>query len=1066
MDTRFLKACIVMSLASLIVTVGTARADDTDVYMNPGAGLPPGSEPMVMFSLDYRPNLGSAACTTSGECDSIKAYLPANGPYTFFDVLRASLKKVFEPLEGVRVGLMLNHSHNQNCEGFGRTQCSNGGYIAMGFERFEKGASDEAKKKFHDILASIPTPLGNQSHPYQGKELFFEFFRYLTGQGVYNAHNGFTDYATDNKYNLDEVDPSLAWDQTAIAWDPTIETGAKVKREYISPIDPEGACSKIYTVNVMFQVSNLDDDSGAAIDDPISSGGFGSPQREFPDVIQYLNDADLANGNYGTVPDLDDKQNVISYFIVEKNMINTMTRGYARAGGTGVPLPLSENPDDLVAQLQEVFRQILSVSTTFVAASVPVNVFNRAEITDNVYIALFQVDEQARPYWVGNVKKLRLAGANDASTDGVLVDSTGNPAIAADGRIRFDALTDWTLPNALPPADTDAGEVDGRDGRVVARGGAGQRIPGLLTGSPREANGLGGRTIYYDRTSTSLAPLNVDLITAADLQADFDVSLASEAADLIAYARGLDIDDLDGDGEKGDAREWLFGDALHSRPLPLNYGAMGSYVNPANPAIYLAVATNDGLLRMIRNTRTNGAQSGEEVWAFMPRRAMESQKVLRANGTGMKHPYTIDGAPVAFMLDRNQDGSIVAGDGDKVYLYVGMRRGGKAYYAFDVTNPESPDLMWTLEKSGDFAELGYTFSNPRVGLVDSPNGPTPVLMFAGGYDMNKDTRGSVGTDDTEGNAIYVVNAETGQLIWKAVRGSGSGGARIFEHPRLTDSIPSTLAIGDTDGDGFTDRILVGDTGGNVWRADIHGPDTSNWKLSLLAALGRHGTGASGIASDRRFFHRPDLVPSKDGNGLFDAVVIGSGNRPNPLDTGGMTTDYAFMIKDRHTAPGSGLDDNIQLGQLGDVTSNCLQSQTPCTVDLSKGWRLMLTEPGEKVLATPLTITGKVFFTTYLPQAVTGATACSPSEGAGRLYAVALQDAKAVINYDTSDDDPDNPDQPHSVSDRSVELQSLGIPAEVVSVPPNKILRPDLQIDNLDATTRWRTFWYLAEDEDL
>jgi hypothetical protein len=24
----------------------------------------------------------------------------------------------------------------------------------------------------------------------------------------------------------------------------------------------------------------------------------------------------------------------------------------------------------------------------------------------------------------------------------------------------------------------------------------------------------------------------------------------------------------------------------------------------------------------------------------------------------------------------------------------------------------------------------------------------------------------------------------------------------------------------------------------------------------------------------------------------------------------------------------------------------------------------------------------------------------------------------------------------------------------------------LQIDNVDATTRWRTFWYLAEDEDL
>ena len=189
-------------------------------------------------------------------------------------------------------------------------------------------------------------------------------------------------------------------------------------------------------------------------------------------------------------------------------------------------------------------------------------------------------------------------------------------------------------------------------------------------------------------------------------------------------------------------------------------------------------------------------------------------------------------------------------------------------------------------------------------------------MFAGGYDLNKDTRGSVGTDDSEGNAIFVVNAETGDLVWKAVQ-SGGGSATVFEHPRLTDSIPSTLSVGDTDGDGFTDRLVVGDTGGNVWRADIHGPDTADWKLTLLASLGRHGTGASGIASDRRFFHRPDLVPSKDGNGMFDAVVIGSGNRPNPLDMDGMTTDYAFMIKDRHVAPGSGVDENIQLGDLGE-----------------------------------------------------------------------------------------------------------------------------------------------------
>ena len=1053
------KIAILLMFAALVTAVGSVRADDTDVYLNPGAGLPAGSEPMVMFSLDYRPNLGSTACN-GNECDTLIAegYLPVQGSYTFFDVLRAALKKTFDPLEGVRVGLMLNHDHRNGCEGFGRTGCSNGGYIAMGFESFVAGDANGAKARFHNILAAMPTPQGNQSHSYQGKELFFEFFRYLTGQGVYNAHNGYTDYATSNRENLD-VDHPL------IAWDASIETGPRTRPDYVSPISATAACSKIYSVNVMFQVSNQEDDSDDAIEDAVASGGFGSEQRTFPDVIQYLNDADLANGAYGTAPDLDDKQNVISYFIVDPTKINTTTRGYARAGGTGVPLALTDDPDELVATLQEIFKQILSVSTTFVAASVPVNVFNRAEITDNVYIALFQVDEQARPYWVGNVKKLKLAGANNSTSDGVLVDTNGTPAVAADGRIRFDALTPWTNSVALPPPDLDAGEVAGRDGRVVARGGAGQKVPGFLTGSPQEANGLGGRTVYFDRTSSALGSLNVDLLTASTLQSDFDVATVSEAADLIAYARGLDIDDLDGDGETDEARPWIFGDALHSRPLPINYGAIGSYSNPANPGIYIAVGSNDGMLRMIRNTTGGGAESGEEVWAFMPRRAMEAQKVLRANGTGMKHPYAMDGAPVAFMLDANSDGSIVASDGDKVYLYVGMRRGGKAYYAFDITNPESPDLMWTIEKGGDFSELGYTFSNPRVGLVNSPSGPVPAVMFAGGYDLNKDVRGSVGTDDSEGNAIYVVNAETGSLIWKA-RGGSTSSSNVFAHPQLVDSIPSTLAAGDTDGDGLTDRLVVGDTGGNVWRADIQGSNVSSWKLTRLAALGRHGSAASGIASDRRFFHRPDLVPSKDSGGMFDAVVIGSGDRPDPLDKGGITQDYAFMIKDRRTAPGSGVDQDLQLSDLGDVTSNCLQSATPCTVDLDNGWRLGLEEPGEKVLATPLTIVGKVFFTTYLPQAGGGATACTPSEGGGRLYAVSLQDATAVINYDTSDDDSSNPDQPSTRADRSVELQSLGIPAEVVSVPPNKILRPDLQIDNVDVTTRWRTFWYLSEDEDL
>jgi len=481
----------------------------------------------------------------------------------------------------------------------------------MGFQTFEKGDGNGAKANFHKILDSMPVPKGGLSHTYQGKELFFELFRYLTGQGVYNAHNGYTDYGTNNTDNLNV-------DNLAISWDTSIETGAKVKPVYSSPLAAAGACSKLYSINLMFQVSNQEDDSDDAISNPIGSGGFGTSPRTFPDVIKYLNDADLANGNYGTVKDLDDKQNLISYFIVDKTKINTTTIGYARAGGTGVPLALSEDPDELVATLQEIFKQILSVSTTFVAASVPVNVFNRAEITDNVFIALFQVDGQGKPYWVGNVKKLRLAGANDSSATAALVDATGTPAIAGDGRIRFDALTYWSKPESLPPPDLDAGEVAGRDGRSVARGGAGQNTPGFLAGNPQEANGLGGRQIYFDRTASGLANFNVDAVTVSALRSEFGVATEDESAELIAYSRGLDIDDLDGDGVRAEPRDWIFGDALHSRPLPINYGAVGGYSSD-NPAIYIAVASNDGMLRMLRNTTPGGAESGAEAWAFMPR---------------------------------------------------------------------------------------------------------------------------------------------------------------------------------------------------------------------------------------------------------------------------------------------------------------------------------------------------------------------------------------------------------------------------------------------------------------
>ena len=770
----------------------------------------------------------------------------------------------------------------------------------------------------------------------------------------------------------------------------------------------------------------------------------------FPNVIQWLRDADLADGTKGTAPDLDGKQNVTSYFIVDPTKINTTTTAYATAGGTGVPLPLDQNPDNLVKTISDIFKQILSVSTTFVAASVPVNVFNRAEVVDNVYIALFQPDAAARPYWNGNVKKLKVQGLNESNP--VLVDAAGQPAVAADGRLRFTAQTFWTNTAALPAPDLNENEVAGADGRAVHRGGAGQKIPGYLSGGPGTVNSGTTRRIFYNNGVPTLAALNADASTATALQADLGAASSAVALELLKYARGLDVDDLDGDSNVSEARPWIMADPLHSRPLPINYGARDGYSN-TNQAIFIAVAGNDGLVHFIRNTTTGGAESGEEVWAFMPKSVMGKLATLRTNAAGVAHPYLVDGSIVSYMDDADNNGTIEAGE--KAYLFFGFGRGNRAYIGLDISDPVNPKLLWSITNSGNFSELGYSLAEPRLIRVNTGSGVKPALVLSGGYSLNKDTRPGVGTNDTYGNAIYVVDAATGALIWKAVGGSGTDSSTVRYEGALVDSISATPAVLDSDGNGLHDRILVGDTGGNVWRADIAGPDTSKWKITLLAALGRHSTGTPTKADDRRFHHRPDVVQGSDEDGAYDAVIIGSGDRQDPLDKGGIASNWMYMIKDRNIAPGSGQDTGLLHDDLGDVTDTCVIAGSDCTADLGPGWRLALEYGGEKSLATPTTIGGTVYFTTYLPPGGSSST-CTPSEGNGRLYAVSFKNAAARNNYDiTTEED-----------ERYTTLNAQGIPAEIVSLPPTSILRPDLTIERTGAPTRFQTYWFGPEDTDL
>ena len=92
--------------------------------------------------------------------------------------------------------------------------------------------------------------------------------------------------------------------------------------------------------------------------------------------------------------------------------------------------------------------------------------------------------------------------------------------------------------------------------------------------------------------------LPFDASTAASVEAlrgALGAGTPEEAQSLIKWARGQDVDDEDGDGDRSEAREWLLGDVLHSTPAVLNYGALNGF-SKNNPNVRIFFGSGAGVL--------------------------------------------------------------------------------------------------------------------------------------------------------------------------------------------------------------------------------------------------------------------------------------------------------------------------------------------------------------------------------------------------------------------------------------------------------------------------------------
>jgi type IV pilus assembly protein PilY1 len=624
---------------------------------------------------------------------------------------------------------------------------------------------------------------------------------------------------------------------------------------------------------------------------------------------------------------------------------------------------------DLTSALQEIVTDIGQRSATFTTASVAVNAFNRTQSTNEVFISVFQPSETE--HWPGNLKKYALV-------NGQIVDQTGAVAVdAVTGFFSDRARSFWS-----PPP---------RDGQEVEVGGAASQLP-----SPSQRK-------LYTHLENATQP-STDLTAGvnavhSDNTALSDTVLGTSTteptrAQLIDWIRGIDVRDADGDGNRSEHNRFM-GDPLHARPELVTYGQAAD-----ESIIYMP--TNDGVLHALR------ADTGAELWSFVPQELLPRLKDLYRDGGIVTRSYGLDGEVRVLRFDVNGNGIIEPLLEDRVIVYFGMRRGGRSYYALDVTDRHRPKMFWRIGASATGAKfmpgIGETWSPPAIARVvvgdgAGQNSQRLVLVFGGGYDPTQED--TVFKTDTSGNRIYMVDAVTGALLWFA-GGPNSAGTPNLQLAKMTHSIPSRINVLDTDGDGLSDRMYVGDMGGRVWRFDI-------WNRNEVATLVTGGVFADlGAASEqtptientRRFYNAPDvaLIQRRGANAYYN-IAIGSGYRGHPLHTA--TRDRFYSLRD--TLPFKRMTQQdyegfaaITDGPLTDIATNISSTNLPLD---ARGFKLelRLNGAGEKVLAEAVTVNGVLLFTTYQPQA-SSADPCAPSAGLNRAYALSVDRGRPVIDF--------------------------------------------------------------------
>lgn len=373
------------------------------------------------------------------------------------------------------------------------------------------------------------------------------------------------------------------------------------------------------------------------------------------------------------------------------------------------------------------------------------------------------------------------------------------------------------------------------------------------------------------------------------------------------------------------------GGIIHSFPVQMTYSGRitatgelatdditlpdGTILKPRNQSVLYG--SMEGGLHIV------DAATGVEQMVFIPAEILNNTTASTAlvkggSGTpapahGVDAPWIVDSTyRTTGTYPKSQVNAI------KMNVYGGLRMGGSSYYGLDVLNPAEPKLKFRVgSDQADYTRMGQSWSKPVLIDIRYQGVPTRALVVGGGYDacyenprfklgtanpseyQIKDSAGNVvdscNKTEAKGNAVYVIDAETGKrLFWVSNTGSNANNAD------LKHSVVSRISTLDRDGDGYVDHLYFGDLGGQIFRVDMNNYQTksltttggttstsySNFGVRTvrLANLATTSTGTAITNGDNPRFYEPVTLTIHDEDSkTFIHVGAASGDRSTPLD---------------------------------------------------------------------------------------------------------------------------------------------------------------------------------------